>query len=331
MPKRKKSYKKRTGSTVKGYKKAKAASTRKKQVRVVKRARDLKTKMRPFLGMPAKQVVKMNAASIQSYWYSFNGQGIAQETLGGEHRFPVELGIQVGMNDIYNPFKKNIAGSNKYHVRGFDEMSQHYASYRVIGSKATVKVRRAGPFNNNNPQASGVGEGDDPLERAPHETAIMGSPDQSDPMLVTCIDRTPRQDLVSFTGGSNEWGPNGYNPQTYRTLFENKDVKGVKYRELKSGVGATVTHVCKWSHKSLDSSTPESLRGGKFHDEKSAFGSLWDNGATAPGVLDNMLFNIIPVDVQPTGRDHKYLQRYIVSVDIDYMVLVYDKKIQNTN
>lgn len=155
-------------------------------------------------------------------------------------------------------------------------------------------------------------------------------------MLLTLIDRSPRQDAIAAVNSEAGGGTNGYNPKTFKTLFENKSMKGVQYREVKPGVGAKATLTVNWSEKKMrawnvtDGVKPTAAANtGKFYSAKSnTLSSLWDTTATSPPVKDFALINIIPFDEVDTNRDLRYVQRYMVSVNIDYMVLVTDKKVQ---
>jgi hypothetical protein len=361
MPKRK--YSRATSRTkrrsVKGYAKAKRAIVRRKQRRVVKRVKSARIRHMPFLGMPPKKVIKMAHTTVENFYFKNNlpvdAQGNPITTEFGEKAWDTTNPIAAACNNIYDPPHTKIFPTAD-HVRGFAEVSQHYSSWKVIGAKVTFKVRRIGPQNrwqdldDGNPgththveelhtlnidttQQPWTQSGDT-QRPVPMTPAELGTPDAGDHMLVTLINRTWQQDNVSALQGNAGWVTQ-YNPQSYKTLMENKDLKGVRYRELRPGVGRQVTMTHKWRPATNLSRTDADLQTGHFFRDKLAVGDInFNTGANGPQVarVDAVHLNIIPFDPQTNNlRDATFTQRFMVTRDIEYLVLCYDKKVQNLN
>lgn len=364
MAKRKYSRKtSRRSRPVKGYVKAKRAVIRRKQRRVVKRVKSARIRHMPFLGMPAKKVIKMAHTTVECFYFKNNlpvdihGEPITTEF--GETAWDTANPPAAACNNIYDPnHSKSIFPTSQ--ARGFAEVSQHYSSWKVIGSKVTFKVRRIGPQNRwqDTPDAnigdhmtvqddhdlattttnitggtSGTITGD--TQRVQLMTpAEMGSPDNGDHMLVTLINRTNEQDSVTAGRGHSGW-TSQYNPQSYKTLMENKDLKGVRYRELPPGIGRQVTMVHKWKPSRHLPKVDEIIQHGHFFRDKSTPTQVnFDTDASGPASyrVDAVHLNIIPFDPLTNNmRDACFTQRFMVTRDIEYLVLCYDKKVQNIN
>ena len=331
MPKygKKRGYSKKRSSTSKlnrAYKKVVAKKTTKKKKRVVAKDRQIRLASTPYLRQPVSTLVKFQANMCQTYKMSdIYGQTYAGDLGYGdsESAFPI-AGVNVMLNNIWDPFDAHTASGIAQHCAGFDDISRQYAKYRVVGSKVTIKIRRLGgsiPIG-----AVGVGALDatEPnLSGIQSSASALGNvfdPSNLDPLMVVTVDRSAYQDQNSQI---NEVALN-----TYEMVHRFGDIKGVKWRELKAGAAQSCSMSHKWSERRFE--------GGPGHnnDHKQANTGTFQtadsngvfSGGASPTTPDKLNIRIQPFDQSSNNHQAFTRARILMTVHIDYIVKCFEQK-----
>jgi hypothetical protein len=324
---------KRKSPLKKQYTRVKQQQKIRKMKRVVKRARSRAISAMSVLRQPEKVVMKFKTQACKVYRLH-DDTGASNTTVSGgtptqdnNPVFPKE-GLVINQNSIYEP------GDLLPKCGGFTDVSHQYSKYRVIGTKIVFKVRRMGTsipmqvssFNNFiTQQVTSNGVSATPAMLA--GTAM--DPDNSDPLLVTAFDRSAWQDVNSmvrddptegdtFTGNALGWKA----IKGYADVQKYKHLKGLTWRELKPGVGATSTIIHKWTEKGLTAlgmnTDYRQINTGLFHNEQGS----WTSGGASPTTLDHVRFNIKEFDEYNSINKSKLSNpRIMVTIDVDYLVL----------
>jgi len=326
MPKRKSYSRKRSGKSSKvatAYRKLRKKQVYRKKRTALRSASSRKISAMPALRQARSVVVKFDYSSCATYGIRNSHQNAPAATGGDVLAIFPSDGINIGMNDIFNPamLPGNFwTGHPETHAAGFTNFSDQYQRYKVIGSKTTVKIRRMGsvvPFTGTidqsilpNPVAgSGI------VPSKSQSVARMFDPSTADPLLLICTDRSNWQDVHSTV--------------TENTIDDYMDVQkfaalgGVRWRELKPGCGTSATYTRKWSCKGKKNITggmiSDSIDGGTGTFDSSPGAAVGGNG-TSPQYVDKINFKLRPFDKDSPFKEYYSDQRVMVTVDVEYIV-----------
>ena len=332
MPKygKKRGYSKKRPASSKldrAYKKVVAKKTTKKKKRVVAKAKQIRLASTPYLRQPVSTLVKFQANRCETYKMSDLYPQAYSGSIGyadTEQAFPI-AGINIMLNDIWDPFDYATASSTPQHCAGFDDISRQYSKYRVVGSKVTIKFRRLGgsiPMGNALHNGHQLVEPQNSTGVQSDASALGGifDPSNLDPLMIIAVDRAAYQDQNSQI---NEVSLN-----TYEMVHRFSDIKGVKWRELKAGPAQSTSMTHKWSERRFE--------GGPGHnnDHKQAntgtFQTADSNGTFSGGgsplTPDKLNINIKPFD-QTTNNHQAFTRaRILMTIHVDYVVKCFEQK-----
>ncbi len=352
------SNRRKTTKLTKAYKKVVATKKKSRMRKVVKRHKKRMQNAVPFLRQPKTTMVKFKATMCQTYRmtdrFTTAGDGT---NLDQNPVFP-GAGIIVNKNNIFDPFNQGF-GVQGADCAGFDQFSQQYGKWRVMGAKVTFKVRRLGgtvPIS----MASGshleiTSEVVTPAHTTnaasaaakPSAAQALGGlfdPSTQDPLMLILVDRTAWQDMNSRV--------QGVTIDTYKEVRQYQHLRGVQWRELKAGAAQKATISSTFSERAmetLNNANNQQLQNtGQFHDDgiqyydPTANGGVggmivnafkngvdatlgyitndYSKGAKAPLTVDHCRLMIKPFD-ELSQHKHTYGQaRILVTCDIEYAV-----------